>query len=75
MAWDKMCKAKSEGVLEFRDIGNFDQVLLAKKAWMLLHEPQSLLARFTKLDIMLVTKLDIMLRKILWMLLRGQDHA
>uniref|UniRef100_A0A803PLN3 Reverse transcriptase domain-containing protein n=1 Tax=Cannabis sativa TaxID=3483 RepID=A0A803PLN3_CANSA len=46
--WDKLCKPKEEGGLGFWSLNEFNQALLAKQGWRLIHNPQSLLARVLK---------------------------
>ncbi|XP_010472440.1 PREDICTED: uncharacterized protein LOC104752070 [Camelina sativa] len=48
VAWKKLCKSKSEGGLGFKDLGDFNQALLAKQAWRILNNPDSLVTRFYK---------------------------
>ncbi|XP_010496595.1 PREDICTED: uncharacterized protein LOC104773646 [Camelina sativa] len=48
VAWDKLCKDKAEGGLSFRALEQFNEAMLAKQFWRLIHYPTSLMARVIK---------------------------
>ena len=48
LAWDKLTRPKCEGGMGFRDRRLFNQALLAKQAWRLVVNPDSLCAKLMK---------------------------
>ena len=43
--WSELAVHKSVGGLSFRDVGRFNQALIAKNVWRLLRRPDSLVGR------------------------------
>ena len=48
MSWDKLCKPKCMGGLGFKDLNVFNDALLGRQVWCLLHFKTSLLSRVMK---------------------------
>jgi hypothetical protein len=48
MGWEKLIQKKHHGGIGFRDLALFNQALLARQAWRLIHQPDSLCARLLK---------------------------
>ncbi|KAK9266575.1 hypothetical protein L1049_021625 [Liquidambar formosana] len=45
VGWGRLCHAKNEGGMGFRDLVAFNKALLAKQGWRMLTNPESLVAR------------------------------
>lgn len=48
MRWDKLCDLKSKGGMGFRDLKVFNQALLAKQGWRLIHNQGSMVHNVVK---------------------------
>ena len=48
MSWENMTKPKGKGSIGFRGMHLFNQALLARQAWRLIHNPSSMCARVLK---------------------------
>ncbi|XP_075670283.1 putative mitochondrial protein AtMg00310 [Castanea sativa] len=46
--WEKLCEAKEEGGLGFKEIEKFNEALLAKQVWRMINNPKSLCHRVFK---------------------------
>uniref|UniRef100_A0A803PMU7 Reverse transcriptase domain-containing protein n=1 Tax=Cannabis sativa TaxID=3483 RepID=A0A803PMU7_CANSA len=46
--WKKLCNLKENGGMGFRDLEDFNQSLLAKQGWKLIHQPDCQLAKILK---------------------------
>ena len=48
VSWERLCEAKEVGGMGFKEIEKFNDALLAKQVWRMLHNPDSLCFRVFK---------------------------
>ena len=76
--WQELCKPKSQGGLGFKDLSRFNDTLLAKHTWQLLHDHHSLFYRVFKarffLDCSIMEAKESSNASFVWRsILRGRD--
>ena len=76
--WTTLRQTKDEGGMGFKDLANFNDALLAKQAWRLLHNKNSLFSRFFKprffLDCSILEATDSTSGSHAWQsILKGRD--
>ena len=73
--WERLCHAKIRGGIGFRDFSCFNQALIAKQGWRILHNPDSLMAQILKakyfkhssfMEVKLGSNPSFVWRSILW---------
>ena len=49
--WEVLCQPKPEGGLVFKDLCKFNEAMLAKQVWRLIHDTNPFFIKFSKLNI------------------------
>lgn len=87
LCWEKLCLSKEDGGMGFKELECFNQALLAKQAWRLIHCEDCLMSRVLKgkyfgeerfLDVQLGTRASYAWKRILFgreLLLKGLKYS